>query len=156
MGQTPGGNMDEALMLFGTYIYIAAIFLGVTLIAFYFHEGGHFVAARFVGFGDAKIEFQKRDLVPFILRKYWSVPVNLPNRVQIDTEPQRVRFFQMKMIISYLGGIIAGLIPLYITYRLTGADGAVIMLVFYIFYCRKDIRDIYLLFAGRFTELSID
>jgi hypothetical protein len=148
--------MSSILMLIGLYFYVAAIVVVVMLTIPFFHESGHFVAARLAGFDDAKIGFKKSNLVPSRLQKFVSIPVNLPAHVTTYPDPKRVTFFFVKMLIVILSGIIAGFIPLYLPYYLLDPLSAAILAAFYLYSCRGDFGKIYLLFAGRIDEMLAD
>ncbi|MFA7205027.1 MAG: hypothetical protein WC102_01725 [Saccharofermentanales bacterium] len=121
-------------------LYFAVLLCVVYILVFYFHEAGHYYAAKLVKCKIVEMNFTTIGLL---------IPV--PNSVFIDDE--EVEKSKPKTFFHLIGGVIVGLIPILALYAVSDVDEKTIMLLFTASYllqgCSSDFMQIIRLLSGK-------
>jgi hypothetical protein len=118
----------------------AVLLLIVYVLIFYFHEAGHYYAAKLV-----KCKIVEMNFTTILL----GIPV--PNSVYIEDE--EVESSKPKTFFHLIGGIILGFVPIVALYLAAGSAEQSIVIVLMLFYfvegCSSDFMQLYRLFTNQ-------
>ncbi|MFA7205639.1 MAG: hypothetical protein WC102_04830 [Saccharofermentanales bacterium] len=121
-------------------LYFVVLLCVVYILVFYFHEAGHYYAAKLVKCKTVKMNFTTIGLF-----------IPAPNSVFIDDE--EVEKSKPKTFFLLIGGVIVGLVPILALYAVSDVSEKTIMLLFTAFYilqgCNNDFMQIFRLLSGR-------
>lgn len=122
---------------FSILLYLIAVYAMA-----YFHEAGHYIAAKSTGFNAVPFKFTKHGLI------------NVPISITIETdEIQNKQYQKSRVVITILGGIITGIIPFIIVYLVSPFNETVFLIVFGLYYfihcCSDDFQQIFNVITGK-------
>ena len=118
----------------------AVLLLVVYILVFYFHEAGHYYAAKLVKCKIVKMNFTRIGLL-----------ILVPNSVYIEDE--EVESSKSKTFFHLISGVITGFIPIIALYTVSNVEEKTIMLLFIASYllqgCGSDFMQVFRLLSGR-------